>query len=125
MSHMARIATALHGTGLKTPRELFHDLDPRKVIPPERMALVTEKKWPIGSEIKCRFLGGSEAQQDKAIEMAGEWMKYANIKLNFVETNDEQICSAFIPGIGSRSAIGTDALDGTQFPKNQQTVNFG
>jgi hypothetical protein len=28
---MARVSTALHGTGLKKPRELFRDIDPTKM----------------------------------------------------------------------------------------------
>jgi hypothetical protein len=124
MSRMARVTTALYGTGLNTPRELFHDIDPTKDIQPERMALVDGKKWPISSEVKCRFLGGSNVQQEKAIKMASEWMEYANIKLSFVDTQDEQIRIAFMPGQGSWSAVGTDVLD-PYYPKTQATMNFG
>ena len=124
MSQMARVSTALHGTDLKTPRELFHDLDPRKDIHPYKMALIDKQKWPIGSEVKCRFLSGSNEQQEKAIKMASEWMEYANIKLSFVETKDEQIRIAFVEGDGSWSAVGTDALD-PYFPTNAPTMNFG
>ncbi len=125
MMREARVSTALHGTGFKTPRELFHDIDPRKVIPPERMALLTVKKWPIGSTLKCRFLGGSEAQQDKAIKMASEWMDYANIDISFVDTEDEHVRIAFIEGQGSWSAIGIDSLESSYFPKDEPTMNFG
>ncbi|MGZ4864556.1 MAG: matrixin family metalloprotease [Halobacteriota archaeon] len=125
MMQQARISTALHGTGLKRPRELFHDIDPTKVIPPERMALLTVKKWPIGSELKCRFLSGSEAQQEKAIKMAKEWLNYANIKFSFADEADAQIRIAFKEGDGSWSAVGSDALDQSYFPKNEPTMNFG
>jgi hypothetical protein len=125
MEHQARIAAALHGTSYKTPRELFYDLDPRQIIPPARMALVNAKVWPRDSTLKCRFLGGSSAQQDKAVAMASEWMQYANINITFVKTNDEQVRIAFIPGQGSWSAIGNDCLDTSYFPKNEPTMNFG
>jgi hypothetical protein len=129
MMHEARIATALYGTGFKTPRELFQDIDPRKVIPPERMAVIGAKKWPVGSTLKCRFLNGSEAQHEKAIEMASEWMDYANIEISFVDTEDEQVRIAFRDGQvftdpGSWSAIGVDALD-PYFHKDAPTMNLG
>ncbi len=125
MAHQARVVAALHGTGLKIPRELFADIDPRKTIPAERMAVINAKKWPTGSELKCRFIGGSKAQQEKAIKMANIWMKYANIKIKFVKTKNEQVRIDFMEGQGSWSAVGSDALDEEYFPKNEATMNFG
>lgn len=125
MAYMARVSTALHGTRMKTPRELFHDIDPTKPIPPNRMAVIDGKKWPKGSTLKCRFLGGTKIQQQKTLEMADEWLDYANIRIQFVTTKDEQIRIAFMPGQGSWSAVGTDCLDKKYFPKNQPTMNFG
>jgi len=125
MIHQANIATALHGTDFKSPRELFMAIDPNQVIPPAPMAIITLKKWPIGHTLKCRFLGGSEAQQDKTIKMASKWMDYANINITFVDTPDEDIRIAFMPGQGSWSALGVDVLNASFFPKNQPTMNFG
>ena len=125
VAHQARVARALHGTNSKTPRELFAALDPTKVIPPERMALINAKCWPKGSELKCRVLGGSQVQKDKAIQQATEWMKYANIRITFVATSDAQIRIAFMPGQGSWSAIGSDCLDTSSFPVSEATMNFG
>jgi hypothetical protein len=125
MAHKARVVAALQGTDFESPRKLFHDLDPRKGIPHERMALIDTKRWPAGSELKCRFIGGSTAQQQKASEMAREWMKYANINITYVDTKDEQVRIAFMTGQGSWSAIGTDVLDTQYFPKDQPTMNFG
>jgi hypothetical protein len=125
MIYQASAAAALHGTPFNTPRELFYDLDPRKVIPPERMALITMKKWPIGHTLKCRFLGGSEGQQNKAIQMASEWLNYANIDITFVDTPDEDVRIAFMEGEGSWSGVGVDVLETSYFPKDQPTMNFG
>lgn len=125
MIYKANVAAALQGTDFTSPRELFTDLDPNQVVPPVRMALLTLKKWPVGRTLKCRFLGGSEAQQDKTIEMASKWMDHANINITFVDTPDEDIRIGFIPGEGSWSALGVDALNTWYFPKNQPTMNFG
>jgi hypothetical protein len=89
------------------------------------MALINNKCWAQGSELKCRFLGGSQAQKDKAAQMASEWMEYANIKISFVNTNDAQVRIAFLAGQGSWSAIGQDCLDTASFPANEPTMNFG
>jgi hypothetical protein len=124
-ARQARVARALHGSAAKTPRQLFATLDPTKPIPPERMALINAKCWAKGAEVKCRFIDGTQAQKDKAVEKASEWMTYANVKLTFVSTNDAQIRISFTPGQGSWSAIGTDCLDTTSFPPNEQTMNFG
>jgi hypothetical protein len=124
-AHKARMVAALQGTNFKTPRELFHDLDPSKVLPPNKMALISAKKWRPGFKLKCRFIGGSSAQQQKAIDMADEWMQYANIKITFVDTQDEQVRIAFDTGDGSWSALGTDCLVADYFPKDEPTMNFG
>ena len=125
MIHKADIAAALQGTDFNSPRELFKDLDPRQVIPPEQMAILNLKMWPVGHTLKCRFLGGSEVQHDKTIKMASEWMDYANINITFVDTHDEDIRIAFMQGKGSWSALGVDAMQTSFFPKSQPTMNFG
>src|SRR4051812_681959 len=81
----------LKATGLKTAREAFQDLDPTGVIPAPHMALITAKTWPVGSTLKCRFLSGSPIQQAKVIHMAKIWEQYANIHIEFVTTQDEQV----------------------------------
>ncbi|MBI3874775.1 MAG: hypothetical protein HY300_02165 [Verrucomicrobia bacterium] len=115
----------LKATGAKSAREAFHDLNPTGVIPPAHMAVIAAKTWPKGSTLKCRFLGGSPVQQAKVIHKAKIWEQYANIHIDFVTTNDEQVRIAFLPGQGSWSAIGTDSLDANYFPKDQPTMNFG
>ena len=39
--------------------------------------------------------------------------------------SDEQVRIAFLPGQGSWSGVGTDALDESAFPKTDPTMNFG
>jgi hypothetical protein len=120
-----RVDALLKATGAGTAREAFHDLDPTGVIPTPHMAVVTVKTWPKGSTLKCRFLGGSPIQQAKVIHKAKIWEQYANIHIDFVTTNDEQVRIDFQPGQGSWSAVGTDALNAQYFPKNEPTMNFG
>lgn len=125
MLHQMRANAVLKESGAKTPREAFHDIDPSAGIPPARMALIAAKTWPAGSTLKCRFLGGSPTQRAKVIAKAKLWEQYANIHIDFVKTKDEQVRIAFLPGQGSWSAIGHDALNRKYFPKRKPTMNFG
>jgi hypothetical protein len=123
--HQMRVNAVLKATGAKTLREAFKDLDPSGVIPAPHMALITAKIWPVGSTLKCRFLGGSPTQRAKVIAKAKIWEQYANIHIDFVTTKDEQVRIAFLSGQGSWSGIGQDVLITKYFPKSKPTMNFG
>lgn len=123
--HNMSVEAVLKATGAKTAREAFHEIDPTAAIPAPHMALIAQKVWPTGSTLKCRFLQGTATQQAKLIAKAKIWETYANIRIDFVKTADEQVRIAFRPGEGSWSAIGRDALNTGYFPKDQPTMNFG
>lgn len=120
-----RETALLKETGARTPRQAFHDLDPTKVIPAPHMAVITAKAWPNGSTLKCRFLSGSPVQQANVIHKAKIWEQYANIDIEFVDTEDEQVRIDFLADQGSWSGVGSDVLDEQYFPKDQPTMNFG
>jgi hypothetical protein len=121
----ALLESALQHFKRNNPRELFHDLDPSQPIDAPRMAVINSKKWPRASTLRCRFLEGTKTQKDKVVAKAQMWQDFANIHIDFVTTNDEQVRIAFTSGQGSWSAIGTDALNTTYFPKHQPTMNYG
>jgi len=123
--HKMREEAVMQKTGAKTPRDAFKDLDPTQLIPAPHMALIAAKVWPAGSHLKCRFIGGSATQQAKVIAKAQIWQQYANIHIDFVKTTDETVRIAFLPGQGSWSAIGPDALNTEMFKKDEPTMNFG
>ena len=100
-------------------------LDPSSVIHVQRMAVALTKKWENGRELKCRFLNGSAAQRKKVEAKAHLWEQFANIKLKFVVTSDAVIRITFGPDSGSWSAVGTDCLVETYFPRHQPTMNYG
>src|SRR4029077_6686363 len=124
MTQQAVIHTALHQLKAKHARELLHDLDPSQSIHPARLAVINMKKWETGSTLKYRFREGSPVQQERVKQKAKIWEKYANITIDFVDTN-EQVRIAFASGQGSWSAVGTDALVESYFPKHEPTMNFG
>ncbi|MGF7213461.1 hypothetical protein GGE65_008104 [Skermanella aerolata] len=84
--------------------------------------LLKSKLWPVGSELKVRFIDGSSSLHEKVVVAANEWTKYANIHFKFYSTsNDAEVRISFNEQ-GSWAHIGTDAL---AVPKDQPTVNFG
>lgn len=90
-----------------------------------RMAVITSKKWAVGSTVNCRFLDGSAKMKKKVTAIAKEWEKYADIKLKFVATDPAQVRISFYADSGSWSAVGRDALNTTYFPLHQPTMNYG
>ena len=96
--HSMREDALLKATGAPSARVALHAIDPTAVIPAPHMALINAKAWPAGSTLNCRFLGGSPTQQAKVIAKAKTWEIYANIHIDFVTTNDEQVRIAFLPG---------------------------
>jgi serralysin len=96
-------------------------LDPPPQTPTERMALVKGSKWPLGSQIRVKFLGGTPVVRAKVKEYALQWMQYARVTLTFVEDGNAHVRISFVKG-GSSSRIGTDCK---KIPADQATMNYG
>lgn len=91
-----------------------------------RAAIMAIKKWPADRRtLRCRFLDG-DAKQRKMVEAKARiWELHANVKFEFVAAGDAEIRIAFTADAGSWSALGTDALVESYFPRYQPTMNFG
>jgi hypothetical protein len=101
-------------------------LDPSKVQPVFRAAIIIVKKWPQDhGPITCRFLDGDATQRKKVEAKAHIWEQHGKIKLKFIASGDADIRISFSADAGSWSALGTDALVERYFPKFQPTMNFG
>jgi serralysin len=100
-------------------------IDASGPLPLARIALVKLKMWEKGRKLNCRFLDGDATQKRKVEEKAHLWEQYANIKFQFVTSGDAEIRISFTADPGSWSAVGTDALVESYFPKFQPTMNFG
>jgi hypothetical protein len=100
------------------------DLMDTQGLEPARAALLVAKKWPNGTTLKCRFLDGSDTQHSRVEEKAHMWEQYIDLRFKFVDTTDEQIRISFSED-GSWSAVGTDCLNESYFPKHQPTMNYG
>lgn len=91
------------------------------VLRPDRMAVVTGKRWARGRRLKVSFLGGDRAVIDKVKSVAREWEQHAEIFFEWVETGGD-IRVAFLAGKGSWSHIGADAI---QAARSAPTMNLG
>ena len=89
-----------------------------------KAALLNAFKWPIGSVIKVKFVGGDPALQERVKKVAKEWVgtNMANLVFNFVDSGDADIRVAFQQGDGSWSYLGTMCR---QIPKTEPTMNYG
>lgn len=89
-------------------------------IPGGPVAL-TSKLWNTGGTLRIKFLKGDPVVQKKVRKVAVEWIKYANLKFEFVSQGDAELRVDFEPG-ASWSYIGTDSLT---VPKDECTINLG
>lgn len=89
------------------------------------LALPDVKKWPTGSELRCRFLDGSATQKRRVEAKAHQWEEFANLRFKFVTSGAAQIRISFAADPGSWSALGTDALIDRFFPRFAPTMNYG
>jgi hypothetical protein len=103
----------------------LHALSANDPIHVARMALINQKKWNNGFNLRCRFLDGDDTQQQNVIEKAKMWEQFANVHINFGDDQDAEVRISFVADPGSWSAVGQDALDRDAFPIDQPTMNFG
>jgi hypothetical protein len=68
---------------------------------PSRAAVLKAKKWPNGSTLRVRFIGGNSTQQDIVRQFAPQWTQHANLKLNFTNAPDAEIRISFVDTDGA------------------------
>lgn len=117
--HPARTAFA------RAARSGLPTIDPGAPQGRTRLALPDLKMWENGTELKCRFLDGDSEQKKRVEAKAHMWEDYANITFKFGRSHDAQIRISFVADAGSWSALGTDCLVESYFPRYQPTMNFG
>jgi hypothetical protein len=77
--------------------------------------------WENGLTLKVRVLSGSPRLQELVKQAAAEWMKYANIKFEFVEYGATNIRILLATGLGHNSSLGVQC---DQVSQDQQTMNI-
>ena len=99
------------------------------IIKPMSLALQRNKIHKVGSTLKIAYVNGSSRQKNKVENMALDWTKYANIKLEFLENtstnvtkSDVRVAFKWQNDGGSWSYVGTDIFNINQ---KYPTMNFG
>jgi matrixin len=87
-----------------------------------RAVFVKMSLWEIGRTLRCRFLDGDPAIQEKVRSIAKEWEQHANLKLDFVATGPSDIRISFKEKGFSWSTVGTDAHT---VQDGEPTMNYG
>jgi serralysin len=100
------------------------DLTPedRESLAHHRAAVLKNARWQPGSKITARFLGGDAALQARVKSVALEWLKVANLRLEFINQGPTDIRVAFVKGNGSWSYLGTMCKN---IKEPQPTMNYG
>lgn len=80
------------------------------------------KQWPNGSNIRTRFLEGTQQQQDMVRSIADEWTHHANLTFEFTNDPTAEVRVTFDPSDGAWSYVGTDNLN---IPLHAATLNLG
>lgn len=87
-----------------------------------------DKLWTNGQTIKIKFLNGTEAQKNTVKQYAAEWLNYANLQFDYVESGNADVKISFkwnnngTPDNVNWSYVGTDAKVINQ---NYPSTNFG
>lgn len=103
------------------PRDLRRFFQPAMSMA-TRMAVLKAKKWPNGSTLRIRFMGGNSTQHDIVRGFAPQWANHANLKFEFGSASNAEIRIAFDSSDGAWSYIGTDCLN---IPGYEATMNLG
>jgi serralysin len=110
-------------TRFLTPSQSEHLAEVRKNSPERfRDNSGTSKLWTNGSTLRIHFMDGTTEQREKFGKALDEWLKYANLRATYIDSNDAPIQVSFAQE-GSWSMIGVDALGivGGSSP----TINLG
>lgn len=80
------------------------------------------KWWTPGQVLRIRFLDTEKTIRDKIREYAEEWIQYAHLQFQFVDSGTSEIRISTVPDGRSWSHVGRDAL---RIVQSQPTMNFG
>lgn len=88
-----------------------------------RSAFLNSTKWVTGQTIKIKFLNGSSNLQNSVKEISKEWLKYANVKFEYITSgeSDIRISFAWSDDWVNWSYIGNDAK---KISQEENTMNL-
>lgn len=91
----------------------------------QKAVLTRRYKWRNGSTIRIKFLNGNTFLQNKVKQYASEWLNYANLKFEYVSSNqdaDIKIAFEWKGDDGSWSTLGNYCR---YISQDEPSMNFG
>jgi hypothetical protein len=88
----------------------------------ERAISLIGKQWVNGSNIRIRFMSGTQAQKSMVERIAPTWTEFANLTFEFTDDPRAEIRVTFDQNDGAWSYVGTDNLG---IPLHAATLNLG
>lgn len=88
-------------------------------------AVITSKKWDVGQIVRIKFLNGDSFLQEKVKQFANEWMIYANLTFQYVQSNEEADVKIAFKWNGDSRSWSYFGKDCQIFSQNTPTMNFG
>lgn len=114
------------------PKICFDRILPRNLRRPQRARTMPDgrmraispigKQWINGSNIRIRFMEGSEAQKNMVRQFAPIWTEHANLSFEFTDHPRAEIRVTFDADDGAWSYVGTD---NGNIPLHAATLNLG
>lgn len=94
----------------------------KQVIPDNAYGLAGLKDtfWKNGQTIYIKFINGSDSQKNTVKNIANTWMKYANVKFSYVNSNHQANVRISFTGKGNWSYLGARQLSSS----NTATMNI-
>lgn len=117
--------TAMASIAENSANDPKHILLPGVSAHPQKIAMLTGKRWANGRLLTVRFLDGSRKQRSQTQRFAEQWLPHMSLKLGFVSRGTADLRISFRADPGSWSAVGTDSLDRASFPASAPTMNLG
>jgi serralysin len=71
---------------------------------------VDQTLWESGTTLRIRFMSGSPASQQRVINIARQWEKFANIRFDFIKSGNSDIRILLSAGEGHASLVGRKAI---------------
>lgn len=91
-------------------------------------AIINWPRWETGQTIKIKFLNGDISLQERVKECAQEWLLYANLKFEYVSSDeyaDIRISFRWKNDGSSWSVLGRNSTSSSANYQNEPSMNFG
>ncbi len=91
----------------------------------QKGVILINYKWKNGQTIRIKFLNGEESAQKKVKEYASEWLKYANLKFQYVASNQDADIKIGFNWNGDPSNWSYSGIYNKKIDQDKASINLG